>query len=169
MEIYDLEARTPAGEVLPMARFKGKALLLVNTATRCGLAPQLRELEGLHKKYHERGLVVIGFPCNQFRHQEPESNETVENACAINFGVTFQLTEKIDVNGKHAHPVFEFLKNRLPGFPGKKIKWNYTKFLVSASGVPYKRFGPYVKPYSFEKDILDILPESPVEMRRNLK
>jgi glutathione peroxidase len=140
-----------------MSAFKGNPLLIVNTATKCGLAPQFRELEVLHQKYKDQGLVILGFPSNQFQNQEPESNETMEQSCEINFGVTFQLTEKILVNGKETHPVFQYLKDQLPGKLGKRIKWNFTKFLISPEGKPVKRYAPTVKPGSIEKDILKTL------------
>jgi glutathione peroxidase len=158
MKFYDLQARTPQGKMLPMADLKGKAVLIVNTATKCGLAPQFRELEALHQKYRERGLVIIGFPSNQFLNQEPESNETMEQQCEVNFGVTFQLTEKIKVNGKGTHPVFRYLKEQLSGKNRKRIKWNFTKFLITAEGTPYKRYSPTTSPASMEEDILSILP-----------
>lgn len=155
---YDLQVRTPQGREIPMAELKGKAVMIVNTATRCGLAPQFRALESLHQKFKDQGLVIIGFPCNQFQNQEPESNETMEQSCEINFGVTFQLTEKIMVNGKNTHPVFRYLKDQLPGNLGKRIKWNFTKFLISPDGTPYKRYAPTIRPESMEKDIENILP-----------
>lgn len=158
MEFYDFKVRTPQGEVLKMSNYKGKAILIVNTATKCGLAPQFEELEVLHQKYKDKGLAVIGFPCNQFQNQEPESNDTVEDACRINFGVTFQLTEKINVNGKETHPLYIYLKDTIPGKLGKRIKWNFTKFLITPEGVPYKRFAPTTKPGVMEEDILAILP-----------
>ena len=153
MNFYDLEAKTPAGKPIPFSDFNGKVVLVINTATKCGLTPQFEGLEKLHQEYKEKGLVLIGFPCNQFAGQEPESNENMESACAINHGVSFQLTEKIDVNGKNTHPVFAYLKKELPGFPGNSIKWNFTKFLISSEGLPLKRFSPRTKPQSIEKDI----------------
>ncbi len=160
MDFYKLQVRTPQGNELPMAEYKGKAILIVNTATKCGLAPQFRELEVLHQKYREKGLVIIGFPCNQFQNQEPETNDTMEQSCELNFGVTFQLTEKIMVNGKETHPVFKYLKDQLPGKLGKRIKWNFTKFLITPDGQPYKRYAPSTKPGSMEKDIQAILSGS---------
>jgi glutathione peroxidase len=118
------------------------------------LAPQFKALEALHQKYKSKGLVVIGFPSNDFHDQEPESNETVVNACLKNFGVTFQLSEKIHVNGENTHPLFVYLKNSLGGVFGKKIKWNFTKFLISAEGKPLKRYSPTTKPEAIEGDIL---------------
>ena len=157
-DIYGFQARTPSGKDLPMSAYRGKALLLVNTATKCGLAPQFRELEALHQKYKDQGLVILGFPCNQFQNQEPELNETMEQSCEINFGVTFQLTEKIKVNGRETHPLFRYLKDQLPGKLGKRIKWNFTKFLVSPEGLPVKRYAPTIKPASMEQDIIGVLP-----------
>jgi len=158
-EFYTLHGKTPGGEDLPMSAYKGKVVLVVNTATKCGLAPQFRELESLHQKYRNQGLVVIGFPSNQFQNQEPESNENMEQACEVNFGVTFQLTEKIRVNGKETHPVFAYLKDQLPGKPGKKIKWNFTKFLIRADGTPFRRYAPTTRPASIEKDIQELIKE----------
>ena len=157
MDFYDLKARTPQGDELAMSDLKGKTVLIVNTDSRCGLAPQFRELEDLHQKYKEQGLVVIGFPCNQFKKQEPESNDTMEQQCEVNFGVTFQLTEKIKVKGKETHPVFKYLKDNLRGKFGKKIKWNFTKFLITPEGKPYKRYSPTTRPKFIEKDILPLL------------
>ncbi len=157
MTFYDLEIAKPNGELIKMSDFKGKTVLAVNTATKCGLAPQFEELEELHQKYKDKGLVILGFPSNQFLNQEPESNETVEQACLINHGVTFQLTEKIDVNGEATHPVFKFLKKKSGGFFGTRIKWNFTKFLITPEGKPYKRYSPTTKPATIEKDILKLI------------
>ncbi len=160
-DIFEFQARTPRGEDLPMSAYKGKAVLIVNTATKCGLAPQFKELEVLHQKYKDQGLVIIGFPSNQFQNQEPEQNETMEQSCEINFVVTFQLTEKILVNGEKTDPIFRYLKDQLPGKLGKRIKWNFTKFLISPEGLPVKRYAPTVKPGSIEKDIVSLLPDEP--------
>ncbi len=157
-DFFDLTARTPQGTDISMRELKGKALLIVNTATKCGLAPQFKELEALHQKFKDQGLVILGFPCNQFQNQEPESNETMEQSCELNFGVTFQLTEKIRVNGKDTHPIFAYLKDQLPGKLGKRIKWNFTKFLITPEGKPFQRYAPTVKPTSMEEDIRGILP-----------
>jgi glutathione peroxidase len=157
MEFYDLSVNTPQGKELKMSDFKGKPVLIINTATKCGLAPQFDGLEALHEKYKDQGLVVLGFPCNQFRDQEPETNNTMEESCRINHGVTFQLTEKIDVNGPDTHPIFAYLKNELHGFLSNKIKWNFTKFLVTSEGKPYKRYAPTTKPRKIEKDIQKLL------------
>lgn len=156
-EFYTLQAKKPNGEILEMKDFKGKNVLIVNTATKCGLAPQFEGLEALHQKYKDKGLVVLGFPSAQFRNQEPETNETVEQACKINHGVTFQLTEKVDVNGKNEHPVYTYLKSKKGGFLGSKIKWNFTKFLIDKKGKVVERYAPTTKPEAIEKDILKII------------
>jgi glutathione peroxidase len=157
MDFYDLKTKTPSGKVIKMTEFKDKAVLIVNTATKCGLAPQFDGLEKLHETYGKDGLVVLGFPCNQFLNQEPESNKTVEEACRINHGVTFQLTEKVDVNGKSTDPIFKFLKDKLGGTLGSAIKWNFTKFLVNPQGKPFKRYAPTTTPEEIEGDIKKIL------------
>lgn len=159
-EFYQLKANTPQGKELNFSAYQGKTLLVVNTATKCGLAPQFRELEALHQKYKDKGLVILGFPSDQFLGQEPETNENMEQSCEINFGVTFQLTEKIRVNGRQTHPVFTYLKEKLPGKAGKRIKWNFTKFLVTSQGLPYKRYAPRVRPQAIEKDILVLLSDT---------
>jgi len=156
-EFYTLQAKKPNGEILEMKDFKGKNVLIVNTATKCGLAPQFEGLEALHQKYKDKGLVVLGFPSAQFMNQEPETNETVEQACKINHGVSFQLTEKVDVNGKNEHPVYTYLKSKKGGFWGNKIKWNFTKFLVDKNGNVVERYAPTTKPEAIEKDILKII------------
>tara|TARA_B110000908_G_C10177300_1_gene413853 strand:+ start:637 stop:1113 length:477 start_codon:yes stop_codon:yes gene_type:complete len=157
MNFYDFSINTAQGKELKMADFKGKTVLIVNTATQCGLTPQFTGLEELHQSYKDNGLIVLGFPCNQFGGQEPLNNEEMTDACQINHGVSFQLTEKIDVNGKDTHAVFKFLKDELGGLLGKKIKWNFTKFLISAEGKPIKRYAPTTIPKSIEKDILKLL------------
>jgi len=154
---YDLSANTPLGAPVPMSGYRGKVILVVNTATKCGLAPQFEGLEQLYQKYKDKGLVILGFPSNQFAGQEPESNETMISTCKVNFGVTFPLFQKIDVNGKDTHPVFKYLKKRLSGFLGGRIKWNFTKFLIDAEGRPVKRFAPIVKPEKMEGEIERLL------------
>ena len=154
---YNLKANTPSGDSINMADLKGKPVLIINTATQCGLTPQFEGLEKLHQTYKDQGLVVLGFPCNQFAGQEPETNGTIEEVCKINHGVTFQLTEKVDVNGKHTHEVFEYLKKEKGGFLGSKIKWNFTKFLVDKNGNVVKRYAPTTTPDKIEKDIRKLL------------
>lgn len=160
MEFYNLSAKTPQGKTIKFADYAGKAVLIINTATKCGLTPQFDGLEALHQKYKDQGLIVLGFPCNQFLNQEPETNASVEESCRVNHGVTFQLTEKIDVNGANTHPVFNFLKSELKGTFGNKIKWNFTKFLISPEGQALKRFSPTTKPEQIEKYIQNILPKA---------
>lgn len=157
MSIYDFSINTPGGEAINLADFKGKAILAVNTATKCGLTPQFTGLEKLHQDYKDKGLVVLGFPCNQFGGQEPETNETLVSVCQINHGVTFQLTEKIEVNGKNTHPIYKYLKDELGGFLVKKVKWNFTKFLIDPSGKPFKRYAPTTAPGNIEQDIQHML------------
>lgn len=158
MNFYKLEANKPNGEKVSMDTYKGKTILLVNTATKCGLTPQFKGLEELHKTYAERGLVVLGFPCNQFLGQEPLNNKDMEENCLINHGVTFQLMEKIDVNGSKTHPIYKFLKNKLrSGIFSNRIKWNFEKFLIDSTGKPIKRFSPKTKPQSMEGDIIKAL------------
>jgi glutathione peroxidase len=160
MKLSELSINKPNGESIEMKKFQGKVVLVVNTATKCGLAPQFDGLENLHQKYKDQGLVIIGTPCNQFLGQEPETNESVEEACRINHGVTFQLTEKIDVNGSNTHPLFKFLKDKIGGFFGSRIKWNFTKFLVDKNGVPFKRYSPTTKPEDLEKDIEKLIAKN---------
>ncbi len=154
---FKLSASTPQGREVSMGEYEGKAVLIVNTATKCGLAPQFDGLEALHQRYKNQGLVVLGFPCDQFMGQEPETNDTVEEACRINHGVTFQLMAKSDVNGKNTNEVFKYLKSELGGFLGSRIKWNFTKFLIDRSGKPYKRYSPSTKPEKLEQDIIQLL------------
>lgn len=154
---YHLQASTPAGKTIDFNDFKGKVVLIVNTATACGLAPQFKGLEELHQKYKEEGLVVLGFPSAQFAGQEPLSNEEMTQVCELNHGVTFPLTAKVNVNGSETHPVFKFLKDELGGFLVKSIKWNFTKFLVDRNGKPFKRYSPYTKPSAIEDDIKKLL------------
>lgn len=150
---YDLSFNTPNGQEIKMAEYIGKPVLVINTATKCGLTPQFDGLEKLHQTYKDQGLVVLGFPCNQFAGQEPETNDTLEEACRINHGVTFQLSEKIDVNGKNAHPVFKYLKKE-KGIPFlSSIKWNFTKFLVDKNGKVVNRYAPTTIPSKIAADI----------------
>ena len=155
--VYNLSFNDTTGKEISLREFHGKVLLLVNTATKCGLAPQFEGLEKLHEEYKDKGLVVIGFPCDQFAGQEPETNETVAEVCRVNFGVTFLLSEKIDVNGSHMHPVFAYLKARSKSALGKDIKWNFTKFLVSRDGETTKRFAPTTDPEKLRPNIENFL------------
>lgn len=144
--IYDITCRNLGGKEIKLGEFRGKHLLVVNTASKCGFTPQYEGLEKLYQQYQDKGLVVLGFPCNQFGGQEPGTADDIKSACLINYGVSFPVFEKIQVNGKEAHALFKYLKKALPGFPGQRIKWNFTKFLIDNNGVPVKRFAPYTKP-----------------------
>ena len=151
--IFELSARDNRGSEVRFQDFAGKALLIVNTASKCGFTPQYQALESLHQRYKDQGLVVIGFPCDQFAHQEPGDDEEIAQFCRVNYGVTFPLMSKAEVNGPGTHPVFQFLKARAPGFLGQRIKWNFTKFLVQRDGRTVKRFAPYTKPERMERHI----------------
>ena len=154
MSIYDFDARQIDGKTVPLNQYKGKAMLIVNTASACGFTPQFGGLEELHKQYADKGLVVLGFPCNQFGGQDPGSNEEIQSFCQLNYGVTFPMMEKIDVNGADADPLFKYLSAEAPGLLGSKaIKWNFTKFLVGKDGEVIKRYGPQEAPKGIGKDI----------------
>lgn len=156
---YDLCAEDNKGNNISMKDFEGKAILVVNTASKCGFTPQYEGLQKLYNEFGERGFVVLGFPCDQFAHQEPGNSEEIAQFCSLNFGVSFPLFGKVDVNGKNAHPVFDFLKKALPGSIGKSVKWNFTKFLVDSEGNPVKRFSPQTEPNKLVKDIEAVLPK----------
>ncbi len=136
-----------------LADYAGKAVLVVNTASKCGYTPQYAGLEALHRKYGKDGLVVLAFPCNQFGNQEPGDAATIENSCLANYGVSFPVSEKIEVNGPGAHPLYNWLTARLPGLFGRRIKWNFTKFLIGRDGKPLHRYAPATKPEKLEGDI----------------
>ena len=155
--IYDFTAESNAGEQVNFKDYKGKVLLVVNTASKCGFTPQYDGLEALYKKYKDQGFVVIGFPCDQFGHQEPGTNAEIEEFCRLNHGVTFPLMAKIEVNGDNAHPIYKYLKDQTKGILGSAIKWNFTKFLINRDGSVIKRYGPAVKPEKMEKDIQAML------------
>ncbi len=178
-KIYDFKALTSKGKELDFAQFEGKVLLIVNTASKCGFTPQFAGLEALNQKYRDKGLVIIGFPCNQFKEQDPGNDAQIEEFCQLNYGVTFQIMKKTDVNGPDAEPIFEYLKAQAPteDYSGLKAKathallktlsksvekdsdilWNFTKFLVSRDGSVVKRFAPTAEPASFEQDIEEML------------
>ena len=174
-KIYDFKAQTSKGKEIDFKDFEGKALLIVNTASKCGFTPQFAGLEELNQKYKYKGLVIIGFPCNQFKEQDPGSDSEIEGFCQLNYGVTFQIMKKIDVNGPDAEPIFEYLKTQAPteeynGLKAKAakvlfktisksvekdsdIKWNFTKFLISKDGETIKRYAPTTEPEKLKKDI----------------
>ena len=158
MTVYDFRAKSIDGKEIPLESFRGKVLLIVNVASRCGFTPQYAGLQDLYGRYEKSGFAVLGFPSNQFGHQEPGSETEIQGFCDLQYGVRFPIFSKIDVNGPNAHPVYVFLKKEKPGFLGiKSIKWNFTKFLVDRSGRPIKRYSPQKTPSVIEKDIQNAL------------
>ncbi|MDD5325939.1 MAG: glutathione peroxidase [Polaromonas sp.] len=152
--VYDFEARQINGKDIALSEFKGKVMLIVNTASQCGFTPQFGGLEALHETYASKGLVVLGFPCNQFGAQDPGSNDDIAGFCQVNYGVSFPMMGKIDVNGPAAHPLYKWLSSEAPGLLGSKaIKWNFTKFLVGKNGRVIKRYAPTDKPADLAKDV----------------
>ena len=156
--VYDFSAATLAGQDINLDRYKGKVLLIVNTASKCGFTPQYAGLQELYDKYQDKGLEILGFPCNQFGKQEPDGADQIGAFCEKNYGVSFTMFDKIDVNGEGAHPLYAHLKSEAPGLLGSKaIKWNFTKFLVDKQGKVVKRYAPTDTPASLEKDIEKLL------------
>ena len=152
--VYDFEARSIGGQPVSLESFRGRVLLVVNTASACGYTPQFAGLEDLHREYGPKGLAVIGFPCNQFGSQDPGSNAEIAQFCQLNYGVSFPMMAKVDVNGPAADPLFAWLRTEAPGLLGSKaIKWNFTKFLVGRDGQVIKRYAPLDKPESLKSDI----------------
>ena len=152
--VYDFSANSIQGKAVKLSQYKGKAMLIVNTASACGFTPQFGGLEELHKSYGSKGLVVLGFPCNQFGAQDSGSNGEIAEFCQLNYGVSFPMMEKIDVNGSGAHPLYQWLSAEAPGLLGSKaIKWNFTKFLIGKDGAVVKRYAPTDTPGSMAKDI----------------
>lgn len=156
--VYDFSAKTLDGKTVSLSDFKGNAMLIVNTASKCGFTPQYAGLESLYEKLREKGLTILGFPCNQFGQQEPGNEQEIGAFCQTNYSVSFPMFAKIDVNGPNAHPLYEFLKGEQPGVLGtKNIKWNFTKFLVDRNGKVVDRFAPMTKPEEIEKSIATVL------------
>lgn len=156
--IYAFEAKTIDGGVEKLADYKGKALLIVNVASKCGFTPQYTGLEALHRKFKDKGFNVLGFPCDQFGHQEPGDEAEIKNFCSLTYDVTFPLYAKIDVKGDNAHPLYKFLTSEKKGILGtESIKWNFTKFLVDKQGNVIKRYAPTDKPEDIEKDVAAIV------------
>ena len=155
---YDFSAKTLDGQDQPLAEYKGKAMLVVNTASKCGFTPQYTGLEKLWEAYKDQGLVVLGFPCDQFGHQEPGDADEIRNFCSLNYDVSFPLYEKVEVNGGAAHPLWKWLKKEKPGLLGmESIKWNFTKFLIDKNGRVVKRYAPTDTPEKIEKDLASVL------------
>jgi glutathione peroxidase len=159
--IYNFSAVSLQGKEIKMEEYKGKTILVVNTASKCGFTPQYEGLENLYRKYKDKGLVVLGFPCNQFGSQEPGTEKEIAEGCLVNYGVSFPMFSKIEVNGNNAHPLFKFLKSKLKGLLGGRIEWNFTKFLVDSEGTPVKRYAPVTTPEKIEGDLHRYLTESP--------
>ncbi|WP_079707785.1 glutathione peroxidase [Paraliobacillus ryukyuensis] len=157
MTVYSYKAKTISGEDKSLADYQGKALLIVNTATKCGFAPQFDGLQKLYDKYNQEGFEVLGFPSNQFMNQEPGSDEDINSTCKLNYGVTFPMFSKVDVNGKSAHPLFRYLTKEAPGLLGDNVKWNFTKFLIDKEGKVVKRYAPKTEPKDIETDIQEVL------------
>ncbi len=156
--IYDFSAKTIDGDEQSLAAYKGKTVLIVNVASKCGFTPQYTGLEALYKKYRDQGLVVLGFPCDQFGHQEPGDEAEIKNFCALTYEVDFPMFAKVDVNGEKTHPLYQFLKSEGKGFLGtESVKWNFTKFLIDKNGHVVKRFAPTDKPEKIEREIAPML------------
>ena len=155
--IYDFTAQSLSGEEVPLRRFEGQVLLIVNTASACGFTPQYHGLEELHREFASRGFAVLGFPCNQFGGQEPGNASEIGAFCESNYDVTFPLFEKIDVNGSAAHPLYNYLKGEKSGLLGSSIKWNFTKFLVDRSGKVVARYAPTTPPEALRREIEALL------------
>ena len=156
--IYDLEFTDNRGNRVSLADYSGKPILIVNTASKCGFTPQNEGLQKLNEEFREQGLIVLGFPCDQFAHQEPGNDQEIDEFCKVNFGVDFPLSQKVNVNGKNAHPIFKFLKENSKSLLGGTVKWNFTKFLISHDGKSIKRYSPNTTPENIRTDVLEILP-----------
>ena len=156
--VLGFEARSLSGDLIRFSDFRGRVILIVNTASHCGFTPQYAGLQALHETYSGRGLVVVGFPCNQFGAQEPAGAEEIGRFCQRNFGVSFVMADKVDVNGDGAHPLFKYLKAACPGVLGSQaIKWNFTKFLINRAGLPVHRYAPTTSPAALGEDIESLL------------
>ncbi|HIP51255.1 MAG TPA: glutathione peroxidase [Campylobacterales bacterium] len=157
-KFYDFNATSIIGENISMSQYKGKVILVVNTASKCGFTPQYEGLQKLYEEHKDKGLVILGFPCNQFSEQEPGTHKEIQNFCNTNYDLTFPLFEKIDVNGDNTHPLYKFLKSEATGIMwSESIKWNFTKFLVDTNGKVITRYGSSTKPKNIEEDILKLL------------
>lgn len=157
MQVSEFEVKQADGSPESLAKYDGKVLLIVNTASKCGFTPQYEGLEALHREYGDQGLEILAFPCNQFGNQEPGDAEEIKNFCTLNYDVSFPLMGKIDVNGKDADPLWEFLREEKGGLLGSRIKWNFTKFLVDRDGNVVARHGPAVKPEQLKSEIEELL------------
>ena len=157
MKIYDFTITNSDGEEVSLSSFKGKVLLIANTASKCGFTPQYEALQTLYNQYNQQGLEILAFPCNQFGNQEPGNNQEITSFCSLNYGLTFPVMSKVDVNGSNAHPIFSYLQENAPGILGKSIKWNFTKFLVDKEGNVVDRFAPTTSPLKLQGCIEELL------------
>mgnify|MGYP002622552818 CR=1 FL=1 len=157
MSIYDYNVKDAKGQEIPISTYKGKVLLIVNTATACGFTPQYRGLQSLYEKYNYKGLEILDFPCNQFGNQAKESNEEIQDFCHLKYKTTFTTFAKIEVNGDNEHPLYTYLKEQKHSLFSRNIKWNFTKFLVTRDGKVVNRYSPQTTPEDIEQDILDII------------
>ena len=156
--VYDFSAKTIDGAEQSLDAYRGKAMLIVNVASKCGFTPQYEGLEAMYRQHRDEGLVVLGFPCDQFGHQEPGDEDEIRNFCSLTYGVSFPMFAKIDVNGSHAHPLYRYLKHEAKGVLGSEmIKWNFTKFLVARDGRVVRRFAPNDTPQEIDKDVVAAL------------
>ncbi len=159
-DFYSLKAKSIDGKEKVLEEYRGKVVLVVNTASKCGFTPQYKSLQELYDKYKDSGLEILGFPCDQFAHQEPGDDNDIKQFCSLNFGVNFPLFSKVNVNGAEAHPVFKYLRKQLPGAIGDSVKWNFTKFLIDRNGNPVKRFSPTTDPLKLAGKVESLLAES---------
>lgn len=157
MKIYDFKVKDNLGKEISLENYKGKTLIIVNTASKCGLTPQFEDLEFLYKKYKNENFEILGFPCNQFAKQELNSNNEIQDFCQLNYGVTFKVFDKINVNGKNAHPLYKYLKKEKSGIFGGSIKWNFTKFLIDKNGNVVERYAPTDSPLKMEEKIKELI------------
>jgi glutathione peroxidase len=155
--IYDFTVKNNKGEEISLHEYKGKTMIIVNTASHCGFTPQFSELQKLYETYKEEGLIILGFPCNQFNNQEFDDMESTLEYCQLNHGVTFPMFQRIDVKGKNAHPLFQYLVSEKKGFLSDSIKWNFTKFLINKEGKVVDRYAPQTSPLKIEEDIKKLL------------
>ena len=157
MKIYDFKVKDNLGKEISLENYKGKTLIIVNTASKCGLTPQFEDLEFLYKKYKNENFEILGFPCNQFAKQELNSNNEIQDFCQLNYGVTFKVFDKINVNGENAHPLYKYLKKEKSGIFGGSIKWNFTKFLIDKNGNVVERYAPTDSPLKMEEKIKELI------------
>ena len=157
MKIYDFKVKDNLGKEISLENYKGKTLIIVNTASKCGLTPQFEDLEFLYKKYKNENFEILGFPCNQFAKQELNSNNEIQEFCQLNYGVTFKVFDKINVNGKNAHPLYKYLKKEKSGIFGGLIKWNFTKFLIDKNGNVVERYAPTDSPLKMKEKIKELI------------